>query len=732
MQKADKPVLILFSMVLILSLGVSSVSAVDMDHNNIPAACSDDVNSFCLDYLIEEPDDNSYILCSDSSFEDGARMEEKSNEDFSKDDFNNLRGAGLKRDSKSSSTISLSPTIGYAENSIHYIDEDNLTLYFVDGVLSEEFNNSILIFSGEFPDKGILDIKSSNLTVIGNNSLFNNTVFGLKSDNIMISGINFVLDKEFAENDYAGILVLGDNCTVYNCTMNYTVPKNTNGFCVYSEGDVNNIQNFTLINNTFNFIGNNHNGGWDYGVFIDSTENAMVYGNSINCSLPLRAVNWALEIFGGVSMDTVGAFVSQSSNNLTLSNNAIYTHVSGGGTNYPTLDTVLIYDCMNVIIENNSIYSEDFDSKNGKDNYLQGIDLYFVNDVMILNNQIHIRTTGGRGGMGTAYPIQVSGPYQNVTIAYNNLSTVNFGPNCGIYSHNFYGPTGLYIISNFINVTGIATSDSWALVTGIEVQDTNDVIWNNTIIVNNMGNYSDNYAVYGISFSQTTRGDHTYNIQYNNVTTNGKYAVLLSGRDSAIVLDSIVANNVLNSKNKSGNQAVRIGNGVNYTIRNNTDGVFRNALDPDDLPDWLKNHRGVIPNIDVLRYFDDDSHGSGLTDNKGYGTAPWNVNGSSGGIDGHGRSRVSGNGSNPNSDSILVSNRDTAPGIGGSSSPSISASNLGDGGSSAINPNAYELDEHESIVDKSSNTLQLAVICILALLLIGIGYNREKDKEEEE
>ena len=119
MQKADKPVLILFSMVLILSLGVSSVSAVDMDHNNIPAACSDDVNSFCLDYLIEEPDDNSYILCSDSSFEDGARMEEKSNEDFSKDDFNNLRGAGLKRDSKSSSTISLSPTIGYAENSIH-------------------------------------------------------------------------------------------------------------------------------------------------------------------------------------------------------------------------------------------------------------------------------------------------------------------------------------------------------------------------------------------------------------------------------------------------------------------------------------------------------------------------------------------------------------------------------------------------------------------------------------
>ena len=405
-------------------------------------------------------------------------------------------------------------------------------------------------------------------------------------------------------------------------------------------------------------------------------------------------------------MDAVGAFVAQNSNNLTLSNNRISTYVNGGGTSYPTLDTVILYGCNNATVERNRIYCEDFDSKDGKDNYLQGIDVYFANDVTILGNQIDIRTTGGRAGMGTAYPIQINGPSYNVKIAYNNLTTFNFGPNIGIYSQNYYGATKIDIISNFINVTGLASTHYWALVAGIEVQDSDDLILNNTIIVNNIGSYADNNNIYGISYSQNTQGNHTYNIQYNNVTTNGRYAVSLSGT-SSLVVNSIIANNVLNTKKSSGNRAVHVGKGNNNTIRNNTDGVFRNVLDPDDLPDWLKNHKGLVPNIVVPRYFDDDSHGSGLTDNKGNGTAPWNDQGNSRGTNnGNGRdnSPVSGNGSNPSSDSIFGSDRDTAPGIGGSSSASISASSPSDSGSSAMNPNAYEINEKYNVLHKYQYT----------------------------
>ena len=695
MQKV-KRIALLFSIFLILLISIAAVSAVKAD-DTLSSGVNEEIVETGIgldecslnvpaDGSVEDNEDR--VLCSDSS-SDGA------------DSKSSLKGNG-----KSSLKDSL--------DSVYNVDSDNLDSFFADGFLKDDYADSILVFNGEFNDKGILDIKSSNVTIIGNNSLLKNTAFCLESSNIMLAGLNFVWNREFGDNDNAGILVLGDNCTIYNCTIDYSVPETTTGFCVYAEGsDGDKIENFTLANSTINFVGNNLRGGWDYCIFVDQVENAMVYGNNINSSLPLRAVNYAFDIFGGVSMEAVGVFVAQSSPNLTFSSNKVFSSVNGGGNAYPTLDTVVIYGCNNATIENNDIHVEDFNSKDGKDNYLQGIDLYFSNNVTIVHNKIDMITTGGRAGMGTAYPIQVNGPSKGVLIAYNNLTTFNYGPNCGIYSMNYYGQTQNYMISNFINVTGVASTHYWALVAGIEVQDSDDLIWNNTIIVNNIGEYSDSNNIYGISYSQSTDGNHTYNIQYNNVTTNGRYAVSLSGSGS-LVVDSIIANNVLNTNKSSGNRAVRVGAGYNNTIRNNTDGVFRNTLNPDDLPDWLKNHKGLVPRIVVPRYYREGSNGSGLTDDEGNGAAPWNT------------------GSNPNGDTVFGSNRDTAPGFGGDASPSFTAASPGESGSSAADPNAYEIDEHDNVVSKSSDYLQLCIICIVALLLLLVGYKRQKDKEEEE
>ncbi len=695
MQKV-KRIALLFSIFLILLVSISSVSAVNAD-DNLSSIGNEEIVETGIgldDCSLNVPADGSVednedrVLCSDSS-SDGA------------DSKSSLKGNG-----KSSLKDSL--------DSVYYVDSDNLDSFFADGFLKDDYADSILVFNGEFNDKGILDIKSSNVTIIGNNSLLKDTVFCLESNNIMLAGLNFVWNREFSDNDNAGILVLGDNCTIYNCTIDYSVPETTTGFCVYAEGsDGDKIENFTLANSTINFVGNNLRGGWDYCIFVDQVENAMVYGNDINSSLPLRAVDYSFDIFGGVSMEAVGVFVAQSCPNLTFSSNKVFSSVNGGGNSYPTLDTLVIYGCNNATIENNDIHVEDFNSKDGKDNYLQGIDLYFSNNVTIVHNKIDMVTTGGRAGMGTAYPIQVNGPSKGVLIAYNNLTTFNYGPNCGIYSMNYYGQTQNYMISNFINVTGLASTHYYALVAGIEVQDSDDLIWNNTIIVNNIGEYSDSNNIYGISYSQSTKGDHKYNIQYNNVTTNGRYAVSLSGSGS-LVVDSIIANNVLNTNKSSGNRAVRVGAGYNNTIRNNTDGVFRNTLNPDDLPDWLKNHKGLVPRIVVPRYYREGSNGSGLTDDEGNGAAPWNT------------------GSNPNGDTVFGSNRDTAPGFGGDASPSFTAASPGESGSSAADPNAYEIDEHDNVVSKSSDYLQLCVICIVALLLLLVGYKRQKDKEEEE
>ena len=707
MQKV-KRIALLFSIFLILLISIASVYAEDAD-DNLSSTVNEEIaetdislDECSLNYPVDESveDDEDMVLCSNSS----------SNDADSKSRFS-LKSSGIENDS---SDLKGKSTLRDLLDNVYHVDADNLDSFFMDGFLKEEYANSILVFNGDFSNNGILDIKSSNVTIIGNNSLLTNTAFCIESNNVMLTGLNFLWDREFGDNDNAGILVLGDNCTIYNCTIDYSVPETTTGFCVYVEGsDGDKIENFTLANSTINFVGNNLRGGWDYCIFVDQVENAMVYGNNINSSLPLRAVNYAFDIFGGVSMEAVGVFVAQSSPNLTFSSNKVFSSVNGGGKSYPTLDTLVIYGCNNAKIENNDIHVEDFNSKDGKDNYLQGIDLYFSNNVTIVHNKIDMITTGGRAGMGTAYPIQVNGPSRGVLIAYNNLTSFNFGPNCGIYSMNYYGQTQNYMISNFINVTGLASTHYWALVAGIEVQDSDDLIWNNTIIVNNIGNYSSSNNIYGISYSQNTDGNHKYNIQYNNVTTNGRYAVSLSGSKS-LVVDSIIANNVLNSNTASGNRAVRVGSGYNNTIRNNTDGVFRNTLNPDDLPDWLKNHKGLVPRIVVPRYYREGSNGSGLTDDEGNGAAPWNT------------------GSNPNGDTVFGSNRDTAPGFGGDASPSFTAASPGESGSSAADPNAYEIDEHDNVVSKSSDYLQLCIICIVALLLLLVGYKRQKDKEEEE
>ena len=70
--------------------------------------------------------------------------------------------------------------------------------------------------------------------------------------------------------------------------------------------------------------------------------------------------------------------------------------------------------------------------------------------------------------------------------------------------------------------------------------------------------------------------------------------------------------------------------------------------------------------------------------------------------------------------------------LGGDASPSFTAASPGESGSSAADPNAYEIDEHDNVVSKSSDYFQLGIICIVALLLLLVGYKRQKDKEEEE
>ena len=649
-----------------------------------------------------------------------------------------LKGSGSKSNINNNSVYVITPS-----NFSDYFDESN--------VLKSNYSDRVLVFDGLFDDLGVLKIHSNNTFITSNNSVFKNTVFDLEASGIVLSNINMVLDKEFEDNEYAAIFCYGDNITVYNCSIIYDAPANKTAFGIYSDGHHDDFVGLSLINNTIDFKGHATYTGYNYGILLRNTHDSLVYGNNISCELPLRSVSWwgGPQDYGQISMDAVAAFAGDFCENLTLSNNYIYSNVNYNSLElnaYPTLDTVILYGCSYSIIENNDIISYDFITPLGYDNYLQALDLYKLEDVTVIRNNITVFTNAGKPCQSTAYPIQINGPVNHVKVVFNNLTTSNHGPNCGIYSENFYGDTFIDIISNFINVTGDATAEGYvahALVSGIEVQDTGDNILNNTIIVTNLGDYSSNANVYGISYVQSTGGKHTYNIQFNNITTNGNYGVKILGDiKNSTTYNSTVSNNVLNTRTTSNRTGAVTNKQVNSPsgtiVKNNTNGRFINEMSEDYYPDWLKDYvrngsgRGTGDFAWLNRILNPSSNGTGFSGAVGNGTSHSGSGNARGNGHGSHDGDVSGNGTDSNSDAVLGSDHDAAPGIGGDASPSISAASPSDSGSSAANPNAYEIDEHDNVVSKSSDYLQLGLICIVALLLLLVGYKRQKDKEEEE
>lgn len=531
---------------------------------------------------------------------------------------NNISDSNIKQDKSSLS-------LNQSKNSDYYtVNSSNFHDYFDDNnKLKSDYGGKVIVFQGEFKDLNTLRIDSDNTVIVGNNSLLKNTVLGLYGKNIYIQNLNFQLNKSFSDNKDAGIYVGSDNITIDNITIDYNIPGENNGFGIYvGDTGYKNIFRFNLYYSTVNLTSTNPDGYHKYGVLIRDTTLGLIYGNKINCKLPLVPVNWQGGIFGGVSMDYVLCFGAEDSKYINFINNYVNVTASTLGGAFPTLDACMFYKCDKAVIKGNKIYEEDLITKKGVNNYLYGLDIYIMNNVTIVDNEIHMKTYGGQDSNGAAYPIQINGPSSDIKIAYNNLTSINNGPNLGIYSNNHYGEVKLYILSNFINITGYANENNWALVAGIEVQDSDDVILNNTIYAQNVNNNNNSKNnIYGISYSQSTTGNHKYNIQYNKVITNGYKAVMLDASHG--VTDSKVGNNVLITDHSQGNDAVDIHN--DYEGYNNQ--VFNNTGNPNEKQDMSKD---LVPK-DVINatnnLYTPNTRNFFNTNTNGNGTNPFNGNG---------------------------------------------------------------------------------------------------------
>ena len=456
------------------------------------------------------------------------------------------------------------------ENNI--VTPDNIKAYFKYGVLNSKYKGQTLTFKGNFTDLGQLTVKSNDVVIQGKDAIFKNTVFSVEGNGVLLKNLTFDLNKAVKDNDGAAIRVNGYDVTLSDLNINYVVPSDVEAYAIYSNGYTGySSDSLKIINSNINFEGHNDN-VFKYNCAIKLTyaNQAVIENNTIVSSLPLKKVRYGTE---GATLDSdyVYAVGIEECHDFIFRNNTVITDVNKRtAVEYPTLNSIMISSCDNGLFADNSIYVTDFVTYPGVENYIYGVDLHRPNDLLVINNKISIVTTGGKLALGTAYPIQLSGPARGINITLNDLYSFSNGPNIGIYSVNYYGDTDVSITHNKINVTGLAGTHEWALVTGIESQDSNSEIKDNIIEVHSIDTVAIGDNLYAISYRQSTAGTHTFDIQGNTAFTDGYYAVyLLSSDDSTIINNTLISfNENAQTGSNSYNEGPREHNGDEHSNNN--------------------------------------------------------------------------------------------------------------------------------------------------------------------
>ena len=442
------------------------------------------------------------------------------------------------------------------------VTNETFFIYFdEDGLLREEVPFDELIFKGEFSDIVNLISITTPLKITSDNAVLRNIAFAVLSDNVVLNGLTLISNVSCADNGGALILVAGNNVNVSNMNISYIIKESVDAVAINANG----VSNLNVVNSNIFFESCPKDDTLTACVInIDGVSNSFINGNNIAAVLPyLFASNYDMKYFM-MGVNTVNPIRMRECNNVTFSKNNVNTTANDGSASFPTLQCMFIVGSNDCVIDGNNFSMIDTLIPAGTSNYLYGINIGYNKNLMISNNDFKMSTAGGKDAAGTAYAIQ--GVECEVSMIGNNITSISNGPNLGIYFASMTGGTSeLYIANNLINVTGLASaSGSWALVSGIEVQNGNAKIYNNTIYTYNVGDYSPENYMYGISYAQYMYGDRSFDIRDNRIYVDGHYAVSFINVDG-----SNVTGNLLITRNLGGDAAVEIKAGKNNVVENN-------------------------------------------------------------------------------------------------------------------------------------------------------------------
>ena len=392
---------------------------------------------------------------------------------------------------------------------------------------------------------------------------------------LTISATHF---NQFFED--ALIYVTGDDNILVNLNVEY-LPDN--GHDVYAIL-LSSANDFQLLNSTINFTGSSLSKNYEYAMKIVSCIGGLIQLNTIQANLPILDVDYE-KGDPGLATDLVLNTGIKESNNIDVIGNTFIAKVTNRVGDFPTLDCVMLESCENINIISNIFKESDFVTPINNTNYLNVLDMYYSSHILVKGNDLSVETDGGSLDAGTAYPIQICGPYEDVLIDGNDIYARSGGPALGIYSQNYYGDTEILVQNNNIDVTGFSSLNSWGLVSGIELQDNKARVYNNTIKTKSItGSYVEGMKLYGISYAQALNDNHNYDIRSNNIETEGKYAIYLLKAENTNITD-----NYLVSSTGVGDQTIYVVNASGNTVirDNRPNGAAKNIVNASNFDDFF-------------------------------------------------------------------------------------------------------------------------------------------------
>ena len=422
-------------------------------------------------------------------------------------------------------------TGAWAQTSTDIVTKNNFYSYFdANGNLLDAITSDKLIFQGEFSNLVNYICLDRPITITGDNAVLNNIA-------IFVSGSDVTLDK---------------------VSVTYNALDGVEAKAIFANG----AKNFQLTNSEIIFNGANPGENYYRGLEVCNCDAAQINNNTITATFPAVVVNWMDD--SSIAKDYVLAVGIQGGDKVEFTNNTVKVNTNGGIGEYPTIDAVMVYSANDILIKGNNITILDTTAEISP-RYYYSLDIYNLTGTVEANDII-VNTTTDFDRTGTAYPIQLTGPF-TVTVKNNHLTGISNGPVTGLYSSNWYGEAILTVENNNIDVTGgVTTSNYYASIAGIEAQIDTLKAYKNTINVDNLADYDDANKVIGVGIGSSFYGNPSADIQGNNMTVDGKYAVYYE-----IVNYTNVIGNALRAHELTGDDAVYIGEGEENVVKNNVD-----------------------------------------------------------------------------------------------------------------------------------------------------------------